>query len=65
MKQSTLSSTQTFDYQERYIDVLYHGGLDGRIFMKISIIFNTQILFQQHSFLYTETEFSKISTFDF
>ena len=45
MKQSTLSSTQTFDYQERYTDVLYHGGLHGRIFMKISIIFNTQILY--------------------
>ena len=40
MKRSAFSSTQIFDYQERYIDVLYYRGLHGRIFMKIKLLMN-------------------------
>ena len=43
-KRIALSSTLIFDYPERYFDVLYEGGLHGRIFMKINAIFNTHML---------------------
>ena len=64
-KGGALSSTWIFDYQEKYIDILYQWGLHRKVFMKINTIFNAHMLYKQYSLLCTESEFLKTNMFDF